>query len=53
MQYKLGRQPRTFKPAIPHLSALMGRKKLPPPPASVDYSKRMPVEISWLLMTAY
>jgi hypothetical protein len=40
--FKLGRNPRTFDPAIPHLSALLEGKTPPPPPASVDYTTDMP-----------
>jgi hypothetical protein len=40
--FKLGRNPRTFDPAIPHLSAILGGKTPPPPPASVDYATGMP-----------
>jgi hypothetical protein len=40
--FKLGRNPRTFDPNIPHLSTIPGAKKLPPPPASVNYTTGMP-----------
>ena len=36
---KLGRNPRTFNPKIPHMSSLMPTLKLPELPASVDWSK--------------
>ncbi|MGA2760708.1 MAG: hypothetical protein ABSF08_10365 [Candidatus Cybelea sp.] len=40
--FKLGRNPRTFDPGIPHLSAILAGKTLPPPPASADYASSMP-----------
>src|ERR1700677_1791770 len=40
--YKLGRNPRTFDPAIPHLSAILAGKSPPPPPPQVDYTTGMP-----------
>jgi hypothetical protein len=40
--FKLGCNPRTFDPAIPHLSAILGGKAPPPPPSSVDYLTGMP-----------
>lgn len=45
---KLGRRPRKYNPRVPHLSSLMGRKlgvsavAIPPPPASVSYTKVFP-----------
>ncbi|MFZ3322446.1 MAG: hypothetical protein WA190_08750 [Usitatibacter sp.] len=47
---KLGRLPRTFDPGIPHLSALLAAKGvLPPPPATVDYTKGMPANLGMML----
>lgn len=40
--FKLGRNPRTYDPAVPHLSAILAGKVPPPPPASVDYTTGMP-----------
>jgi hypothetical protein len=40
--YKLGRNPRTYDPAIPHLSAILAGKSPPAPPPSVDYTTGMP-----------
>ena len=40
--FMLGRLPRAHDPRIPHMSALLAGKTLPPPPAQVDYTKGMP-----------
>jgi hypothetical protein len=48
--FRLGRLPRTFDPAIPHLSALLGAKALlPPPPPAVDNTKGMPPNLGMML----
>ena len=47
--FRLGRTPRAFDPRIPHMSALLAAKQLPPPPASVDYSKGMPQDLGMML----
>ena len=39
MPRKLGRKPRSFNHRIPHMSAMLGAMDLPPPPASVDWSR--------------
>lgn len=48
---KLGRLPRTFNPAIPHLSALLAgrRMALAPPPASCDYTAALPADMGMML----
>ncbi|HUC84518.1 MAG TPA: hypothetical protein VL970_04930 [Candidatus Acidoferrales bacterium] len=46
---KLGRLQRTYDPRIPHLSALVAGTTLPPPPASVDYTKGMPANLGMML----
>jgi hypothetical protein len=48
-QRKLGRTPRSHDPRIPHLSALLAGAQLPPPPASVDYTKGMPADLGMML----
>lgn len=40
---KLGRLKRTYDPRIPHMSALLAGKSLPPPPPSQDYTKGNPL----------
>jgi hypothetical protein len=40
--FRLGRTPRSFNPAVPHLSALVAGRPQPPPPPSVDYWSAMP-----------
>jgi len=47
--FKLGRQPRTFDPRIPHMSALLAGQTLTPPPESVDWTKNMPAELGIML----
>jgi hypothetical protein len=47
--HKLGRTPRTFNPRVPHMSAITAGKTLAPPPASVDYTKRMPETFGMML----
>lgn len=38
----LGRKPRTFRPSIPHMSALISGRKLPPIPPSADWLTALP-----------
>jgi hypothetical protein len=47
--YKLGRTLRTYDPRIPHMSALLAGQVLPPPPASVDWTKGMPTKLGMML----
>ena len=47
--FKLGRLHRSYDPRIPHLSALLAGKTLPPPPAQVDYTKGMPTNLGMML----
>jgi hypothetical protein len=47
--FKLGRLLRTYDPRIPHLSALRAGQTLPPPPASIDYTKGMPANLGMML----
>src|ERR1700691_217383 len=46
---KFGRLQRTYDPRIPHMSALLAGQTLPPPPASVDYTKGMPANLGIML----
>ena len=46
--YKLGRTPRGRDPRVPHLSSLINGRKLPAPPASVDYSHGMPTKLGMM-----
>jgi hypothetical protein len=45
----LGRAPRTHDPAIPHLSALLAGRNLPPPPVSQDWTRGMPTALGMML----
>jgi hypothetical protein len=47
---KLGRRPRAYNPAIPHLSALLAgkRRSLAPPPAVVDYTATLPTDLTMM-----
>lgn len=47
--FKMGRKPRTFRPQVPHLSALIAGEALPAPPASVDYLTTMPGSLGMML----
>ena len=48
-RFMLGRLPRAHDPRIPHLSALLAGKTLPPPPAQVDYTKSMPKTLGMMM----
>ena len=48
-QRKLGRNPRSYNPRIPHLSALRAGRQVPPPPPSVDYTTGMPANFGMML----
>src|SRR5579863_1775685 len=45
---KFGRLPRTFDSRVPHMSALVMRAALPPPPLAVDWTANRPV--TWGMM---
>jgi len=47
--HKLGRLHRTYNPRIPHMSALLAGQTLAPPPASVDWTGRMPANLGMML----
>lgn len=48
--YMLGRQPRKFNAAIPHMSAMMAAQKTPVPlPVTLDYTRGMPVDLGMML----
>src|SRR5580658_5046284 len=49
VHFSLGRLPRSHDPRIPHFSALIAGKSLPPPPAQVDYTKGMPNNLGMML----
>jgi hypothetical protein len=46
---RLGRQPRTYNPSIPHMSALMAGRQLAPAPIECDYTKGMPDDLGFML----
>lgn len=49
---KLGRKPRIFNPAVPHMSALMSsrdRRHIGPPPATADYLSKLPNDVGMML----
>src|ERR1700685_4064175 len=48
-QSNLGRLQRTYDPRIPHLSAMLTGQTLVPPPASVDYTHKMPASLGMML----
>lgn len=45
----LGRKPRAYNPSVPHMSALMGGRTLPPAPIAVDYTDKMPDDFGVML----
>lgn len=49
MNLKLGRLPRIYNPAVPHMSALRGLAKPIPLPSAVDYTKGMPKDLGMML----
>jgi len=49
MPHKLGRLHRTYNPSVPHMSALLAGQTLPPPPASVDYTAKMPADLGMMM----
>ncbi len=46
---KLGRLARTYDSRIPHLSAIVGGKILPPPPPSINYAMGMSADLGMML----
>lgn len=46
---QLGRKARGFDPRIPHLSAHLAGRDLPPPPDSVDWTRGMPADLGAML----
>jgi len=51
--FRLGRTPRAFDPRVPHMSALLAGKTLPPPPPLVDYTKGMPLDLGMMLIGTF
>ena len=49
MPHKLGRLQRSFNPRVPHMSALLAGKTLPPPPPAIDWTKDMPANLGMML----
>ena len=45
----LGCKPRMYDPRVPHMSALLAGKKLPPIPASQHYATGMPADLGMML----
>jgi len=50
---KLGRAPRAYNPAVPHLSALLAGLDLPSPPAGQDWTRGMPEALGTMLNDTY
>jgi hypothetical protein len=48
-KFKLGRLHRSYNPSIPHMSALTAGKALPAPPASVDYTTKLPANLGMMM----
>jgi len=47
--HKFGRTKRSFDPRVPHMSALLAGKVLPPPPPSKSYLTNMPTSFGMML----
>jgi hypothetical protein len=47
--FKLGRLHRSYNPRVPHMSALVAGRALPPPPPQVDYTAGMPANLGMML----
>ena len=45
----LGRKPRAYNPRVPHMSALLAGKKMPPIPDSIHYASHMPANFGMML----
>ena len=46
---KLGRRPRKFNPRIPHMSAIIGGRQLPPVPPVMDWTAKLPSSLGMML----
>jgi hypothetical protein len=46
---KMGRTARMYNPRVPHLSAILAGKQLPPPPPSVNYATGMPSDLGVMM----
>jgi hypothetical protein len=42
---KLGRRKRSYNPSVPHMSALMAGRQLPPAPINCDYANGLPADL--------
>src|SRR5664280_1598071 len=49
MNLKLGRLPRVYNPAVPHMSALRGLTQPIPLPSAIDYTEGMPEDFGMML----
>jgi hypothetical protein len=47
--FKLGRLHRTYDSRVPHMSALLAGKTLPPPPPTVNWTTGMPANLGMML----
>jgi hypothetical protein len=47
--HMLGRLPRSYDPRVPHLSALLAGKTLPPQPADKDWTTGMPKDLGMMM----
>lgn len=43
--FRLGRLPRAFDPRVPHMSALLAGRVLPPPPVTADWTGPLPADL--------
>jgi hypothetical protein len=48
-EHKLGRLHRSYDPRIPHMSAITAGVTLPPPPASIDWTTKLPANLGMML----
>jgi hypothetical protein len=49
MNFKLGRNPRSFNPRVPHYSALAAGRHLAAPPVQADYLSALPADLGVML----
>src|ERR1019366_8718512 len=47
--YRLGRHARSYDNRVPHMSALLAGKTLPPIPASKDWTQGMPANLGMMM----